>query len=231
MVSHENKTKKSPILYLLVLGQGFVALLGFLSLLVLASQETSSDGSKTTKDRGSTDIRGSLLQDQLLEPLLLLLINTRHCLLEVAVVGDTTARLLTGLDNAEGQRDLALGNTVLVVEVEAGRERVVMGLLDLVQGDGSVSDGGIGSLVFVKNLDVEVSVLILDLTDIKRLFPCGVRAVRLSLGLELLVLLVIVHVDGEADIGVVLAEALWVCGGVIGRYRNGEVEEHRVGKH
>jgi hypothetical protein len=60
---------------------------------------------------------------------------------------------------------------MLVVKVVAGRERLVMGLLNLVQGDGGKANGGIGSRLLVQDLDIESGVIVLDFTELKCLLP------------------------------------------------------------
>lgn len=120
---------------------------------------------------------------------------------------------------------------MLIVEVVLGRERPVV-VLDLLQGDGGVGDGGIGSLLLVHDFDKEGVMVVLDLTDLKLLLPRGiVTSIVFDAGLELVVKIAVVYFKGEASIGVVLAEALMVLYGLIIRLEAGvgNVEEHRVG--
>lgn len=161
---------------------------------------------ETTEDASSdTEIRDLLVRLQGLDALLLIRDNLGAApnLLEMDVGGSSA----TG-ENEDGEGDGSLLLAAGIVELELTLEGVLGSLLNLGQGDGSETNWGVNADIAVEDLDVEVVVMVrVEGVDGDVLLPLGVLASVLLDG-GLLEGVLVGEIDGDLDIGVVLAEVL-----------------------
>jgi hypothetical protein len=158
-----------------VVGSGITAR-GRRLLLVTTEQVRSTNGSKANSS-SDTNILGRLLGLEGLDALLVL----GHDLDTAADVGATVARLSRVAEETEVQGDLALLLTVGSKEVKLAAHRAG---LDLVQRDGSETDGGIAPNVLLHDLDVEDTVFVGGALEDNGLVPGGVgTGILVGLGL------------------------------------------------
>jgi hypothetical protein len=210
-------------LVLAVLGLGSLLLfvLSLLGALVLVQEELGTDGKTGSSCKGGA-ISSRLLLLQGLDAVLV----SRD---DMGLTADFSRGVVTlGLafgDDNNGQEDLTPLLATDGGEVETTTDGVSLGGEDLVEGDGGEGNGLISGGLLIDDLDVEVFMQLgVEVLEGEGLVPGGLLAGVLD-GLGLLEVLAVGDVQGNASIGVVLAEALNILqmGGLV----NGDLE--RVG--
>lgn len=170
----------------------------------LVNQQSSTKGKQPTSDSES-GIHSLLLVLQRLGPLQVDIDNSRNTILSILTRSMITRVLSGNIMSGQGEGDLTVLLAVGCVDREDGVEVSTGGMDDLVEGDGGEGNDGIGSVLLVHDLDEEV--LLAVKRDIERLVPDRVLA-GILVDEGLLEGLGVLEVEGEAEVGVLLAKGL-----------------------
>lgn len=192
-------------LVLAVLGLGLLLLVvGDLLGILAGIMESLGTEDGTSEESGSSNITSLLLADEAVNASLL----GRVELDETADLGLGVGTLgLAGVDDNDREEDLTLLLALDGVEIEASTESMSLGGEDLVERDGGEGDGLIEAGLLIEDLEVKGLVLLgVVVGELQSLVPGSLLTGVLE-GLGLCGVLA-VEAEGDAGIGVVLAETL-----------------------